>query len=116
MIAFRAPTADETVEIRFFQYRTHSECAAQTYTMRWDGTMDPHGARPRECVGCREDMDEGDEDDINENREIARVLAPWRYRLGRTLCLYPARRLPTIPGHDDGDAEPRLERVYPDSI
>lgn len=66
------------------------------------------------CGSWRENQDPGDEDDVTPERATARTLAGWRFRTGRTVVMYPARRLPPLPGHDPGDEQPRLEIVRPE--
>lgn len=57
-LAFRTPTRDEEIEIRFFCYPMHSECSPTHYARR---DFAPRGMRPDQCPGCREDHDPGDE-------------------------------------------------------
>lgn len=70
--------------------------------------------------------DHGDEDDVHISNFIRGDFAPslldkktlrhWASigfrgaRTGGVVIYYPARRLPPMENHDDGDAEPRLER------
>lgn len=67
MIAFTVPTsAGEMAELRYFTYRTHSECIPTHYITAADGRQIPRGMRPEICVGCideRRDHDHGDEHD-----------------------------------------------------
>lgn len=64
--------------------------------------------------------DNGDEDDVHipnapHKSTKAEMRQPWariHMRWGVTRILYPAVELPPMENHDDGDAEPRLERRF----
>lgn len=50
--------------------------------------------------------DDGDEDDPTDLRMMNRAFVGWTIREGRTMCVWPARRVLSPPEHDMGDEEP----------
>lgn len=59
----------------------------------------------------RSDGDPGDEDDLTDRRVLTRAFAGYRFIVGPCRIYYAARRMPSLPEHDPGDEEPRLERL-----